>query len=72
MNIFGFWLKIKSLFIKKPQKKLGWSVFDFELGRRWAKTQPHPFQKCKTLWDFCNDPGDSVYTLQNLNNFIKI
>lgn len=72
MNIFGFWLKIKSLFTKKPQKKLGWSVSDFEIGKRWAKTQPHPFQKYKTLWDFCNDPGDSVYTLQNLNNFIKI
>lgn len=72
MNFFGFYLSIKSLFVKKPTKKLTWSVADFKTGKKWSKTQSHPYLKNKTLWDFCNDKQDSVYTIQNLNKFIGI
>ena len=43
---------------------------DFELGKNWAKTQPHPFKKGKTLWDLCYDKIDSVNTIDNLNKFL--
>lgn len=72
MMFFRFFLRIKSLFVKKPKTKLIWSYCDYEMGKKWAITQPHPYLKSKTLWDFCYDPFDSVYTLRNLNNFIKI
>lgn len=63
-------LKLKSWFTKKPTKKLNWSVEDFELGKNWAMTQPHPFRKGKTLWDLCYDRIDSVNTIDNLNKFL--
>ena len=72
MTFFRFFLKIKSLFVKRPTTKLGWSCSDYENGKKWALSQPHPQFKSKTLWDFCYDPYDSVYTLRNLNNFIKV
>jgi hypothetical protein len=72
MNLFNFFLKTKSFFVKKPKTKLTWTVTDYELGRRWSKTEPHPFLKSKTLWDYCYDPYDSVYTLKNLNTFIQV
>lgn len=72
MIFFDYFLKFKSLFVKKPTKKLSWNTEDYELGKKWSKTQSHPFLKHKTLWDFCYDPYDSVYTLKNLNNFIEI
>jgi len=53
MNLFNFFLKTKSFFVKKPKTKLTWTVTDYELGRRWSKTEPHPFLKSKTLWDYC-------------------
>jgi hypothetical protein len=72
MKYFRFLLFIKSFFTKKPKNKLSWSYSDYELGKKWAKCQPHPQFKDKTLWDFCFDPTDSVYTLRNLNTFIKV
>ena len=72
MYFFLIFLKIKSFFVKKPTKFLSWSKKDFEIGKKWAKTQPHPTQSFKTLWDYCNDPQESVYTLRNINNFIQI
>jgi hypothetical protein len=63
-------MKFKSLFVKKPQKKLTWTTQDYELGMKWAKTQPHPFIKNKTLWDLCYDRFESAYTIDNLNKFI--
>lgn len=68
--MFIFMLKLKSLFVKKPLKKLTWCTQDFELGKNWAKTQPHPFMKKKTLWDLCYDKVDSVNTIDNLNKFL--
>jgi hypothetical protein len=61
-NIFFiFLLKIRGFFVQKPTRKLTWSVEDYEFAK-----------KLKTLWDYCEDRYDSVYTIQNVNNFIKI
>jgi len=68
--MFYFILKIKSFFAEKPTQKLTWTVKDFELGKKWALTQPHPFKRNKTLWDLCYDRVDSVNTIDNLNKFI--
>ena len=72
-NIFFiFSLKMKGLFIQKPTRKLTWSVEDYEFAKKWSKSQKHPYLKLKTLWDYCEDRYESVYTIQNVNNFIKI
>ena len=72
-NIFFiFLLKIRGLFVQKPKRKLTWSVEDYELAKNWSISQKHPYLKLKTLWDYCEDRYDSVYTIQNVNNFIKI
>ena len=72
-NIFFiFLLKIRGLFVQKPKRKLTWSVEDYELAKKWSKSQKHPYLKLKTLCDYCEDRYDSVYTIQNVNNFIKI
>ena len=74
MNIKFFmiesWMKIMSFFVEKPTKKLCWTTQDYECGMRWAKTQPHPFIKGKSLWDLCYDRYESVNTIDNLNKFI--
>lgn len=72
MFLFDYFLKLKSFFVKKPTKKLTWSVEDYKLGKKWAKTQKHPEMDYKTLWDFCYDKYDSVYTIHNINTFIKV
>lgn len=69
---FTFLLKIRGFFVQKPTRKLTWSVEDYELAKKWSKSQKHPYLKLKTLWDYCEDRYDSVYTIQNVNNFIKI
>jgi len=65
-----FWMKIMSLLVKKPLQPLNWSSEDLKKGRRWSKTQPHPYSKKLTLWDFCEDKYDSVYTIHNLNRVL--
>jgi len=69
---FTFLLKIRGFFVQNPTRKLTWSVEDYELAKKWSKSQKHPYLKLKTLWDYCEDRYDSVYTIQNVNNFIKI
>ena len=63
-------MKVQSLFVKRPTKKLLWNTDDYEMAKKWAKTQPHPFKKGKTLWDLCYNKVDSVMTIDNLNKFI--
>jgi len=63
-------MKIMRFFVKRPSKKLTWSVEDYELGMKWCKTQPHPFKKNKTLWDLVYDKYESVNTIDNMNKFI--
>ena len=45
-----------------------WTVNDFQWGEKWAKTQPHPRFKNKTLWDAIHLPWmDSTETIHELN-----
>lgn len=66
----NFFLKVKSYFVEKPTRKLKWTIEDYNLGMKWAKTQPHPFIKDKTLWDLCYDRYESVNSIDNLNKFL--
>ena len=63
-------MKVRSLFVKRPSRKLTWSCEDYVSGKKWAKSQPHPFKKNKTLWDLCYDKQESTYTIDNLNKFL--
>jgi|LauGreDrversion4_2_1035121.scaffolds.fasta_scaffold544715_2 hypothetical protein len=64
-------LFFRRLFVKKPNRPLRWSVEDFEWGKKWAMSQPHPFSKRKTLWDFIYSPRyDSVEVLHEINKRI--
>lgn len=63
-------MKIRSWFVKKPTKKLTWNCEDYSLGKRWALSQPHPFIKGKTMWDFVYDYRDSTYTIDNINKYL--
>ena len=65
-----FLLKFRKLFVKKPKTKLMYSPEDYEMGKRYALSEPHPFIKGKTLWDLCYDKYESVNTIHNLNKFI--
>lgn len=59
-----------SMIATKPTQKLTWSHEDYMKGERWAKGQPHPFLKNKTLWDFCYDKIESAHTIHNINKFL--
>lgn len=63
-------LKFKSMFAKRPNKKLSLTLEDYEVGKRYAQSQPHPFKKGKTLWDLCYDKRELTNTIDNLNKFI--
>ena len=63
-------MKVRGLFVKRPLRKLTCSCEDYVLGKNWAKAQPHPFKKNKTLWDLCYDKQESIYTIDNLNKFL--
>ncbi len=59
---------IRSFFVKKPDRKLTWTVSDFLWAKRWAETQPHPKFKNKTLWDFVySKRSESTEVLHELN-----
>jgi hypothetical protein len=72
--MFIIWCKIlmtvKSFFVKRPTKKLIWSCENYVWAKKWAKTQPHPFKKNQTLWEFVYDKYESTYTIDNLNKFL--
>lgn len=63
-------MKVKSLFVKRPEKKLSWNYDDYRKGKKWAETQPHPFKKNKTLWELVYDKNETVRTIENLNKFL--
>jgi hypothetical protein len=67
-NFISF--NVISKFVKKPEKKLLWSVEDFEKGKRWARTVPDPENPNRSLWDKCYSREDSVETLHKLNQYI--
>jgi len=46
-----------------------WTVNDFQWGKKWAKTQPHPRFKNKTLWDAVYSKlAESTEVLHEINN----
>jgi len=55
---------------EQPTKKLTWTTEDYEKGRKWALTQPHPYLKGKTLWERVYDPIESVFTIDNINKYL--
>jgi hypothetical protein len=55
---------------EQPTKKLTWTTEDYEKGRKWALTQPHPYLKGKTLWDYVYNPIESVFTIDNINKYL--
>ena len=63
-------MKMYSMIATKPTQKLTWSHEDYIKGERWSKSQPHPFLKNKTLWDFCYDKNESAHTIHNINKFL--
>ena len=63
-------MTIRSLFVKRPTEKLIWTCENYVWAKKWAKTQPHPFKKNHTLWDFVYDKHESTYTIDNLNKFL--
>jgi len=56
-----------SFFAKRPTSKLTWCCEDYAMAKKWAKTQPRPFMKNKTLWEFVYDKYESVNTIDNVN-----
>ena len=63
---------LRQLFVKKPNHQLRWTPSDFELGKKWAKSQPHPTQKNKTLWDKIYSPrAESTEVIHELNQIIQ-
>lgn len=62
-----------NLLAKKPEKKLTWSVKDFNRAKFWAKGQPHPNDKNKTLWGYLNQPWkDSTEILHEVNMILDL
>jgi hypothetical protein len=55
---------------EQPTKKLTWTTEDYEKGRKWALTQPHPYLKGKTLWEHVYDSRESVFTIDNINKYL--
>lgn len=68
--MFYLILSVKRIFLKKPKSKLKPTTEDYEIGKKWAQSFPHPFRKNKTLWDLCYDKADSVNTIHNINKFL--
>jgi hypothetical protein len=61
---------LKRFFVRKPKRKLKWTPEDYVMGKEWALTQPHPFKRGKTLWDFVYDKYEYVRTVENLNKYL--
>ena len=63
-------MTVRSWFAKQPTKKLTYNVEDYKMGKKWAKSQPHPYLKNKTLWEHVYDKRESTYTLDNINKYL--
>jgi hypothetical protein len=53
-----------------PTQELNWNLEDFEKGKKWAKSLPHPHLKHSNLWEFLKNM-DSVDILDHLNEKIR-
>jgi hypothetical protein len=59
---------VLSFFYKKPKQELTWSLEDFNKGKKWAMTQPNPYDKNKSLWDLIYSPRlDSIEIINEIN-----
>ena len=67
-------MTLKRLFYRlistTPTRELQWNVEDFELGKKWAKSLPHPYIESSDLWEFLKNK-DSVEILEHLNEKIR-
>jgi hypothetical protein len=63
-------MTVRGWFAKQPTKKLTYNVKDYKMGKKWAKSQPHPYLKNKTLWEHVYDKRESTYTLDNINKYL--
>jgi hypothetical protein len=63
-------MTVRGWFAKQPTKKLTYNVNDYKMGKRWAKSQPHPYLKGKTLWEHVYDSRESVFTIDNINKYL--
>lgn len=76
MAIFieNFTMNLQRLFYRlvaeTPTHELNWNIEDFEKGKKWAKSLPHPHFKNSNLWQFLKNQ-DSVEILDYLNNKIR-
>lgn len=53
-----------------PTHELNWNLEDFEKGKKWAKSLPHPHYKNSNLWEYLKNM-DSVDILDYLNQKIR-
>lgn len=63
-------MTVRGWFSKQPTKKLTYKVKDYEMGRKWALSQPHPYLKNKTLWEHVYDKRETVFTIDNINKYL--
>jgi hypothetical protein len=60
--------RLRSLFVKTPERKLTWTIQDFELARKWALSQPDPKGQRSSLWARVYSPRkDSADILDEIN-----
>lgn len=74
MFLIKFFYTIKRYFYQKfyskPSRVLAWNVEDFEIGKKWAKSQPHPHYDKYDLWDYLKT-RDSVEILHYINTRLR-
>mgnify|MGYP001131348688 CR=1 FL=1 len=64
--------RLRSIFVKEPNRKLTWNVQDFKLARRWALSQPDPKDEMSSLWARIYSPRkDSVDILDEINRITQ-
>ena len=66
-------IKLKSLFVKSPEKEFTWTVEDFEAAKKWAKSHQDPDDPSRTIWEraYASNRNESAYILAEINKFIK-
>jgi hypothetical protein len=64
-------LALRKKFSSNIDKKLKWKSDDFETGKGWAMSRPHPYDPTKTLWDFLTTERDSLLVIHELNKAIR-
>ena len=65
--------KILRFFITTPTHELTWSVKDFQIAKKIAKSMDHPTDSKTSMWDYINNPwNDSVDILHHMNKVIRL